>query len=221
MLGYVDIQPQTDERRLRFRRAGRVTWGIETIPSTVSSLEEVGDDLLFYNPLHPEGLILFTTESQAKFNTTLSVLRLVEFGSTLSIHDTAYFGNMLSVNGYFQSGLPPGDTVSMSDFTGLEVSDRVNARVYLGWRKTAVSVTGQTGISWPQGYALSVTGPAYFQRSMSIHGRASPDPWAQSAQFGSVAQFCNFVRLGDTLSVNGYVRIGNYCSVKGMAKLND
>ena len=61
LLGSVDVKPRTDQRRLQFRKFGRVTWGIINVePDDVSLLEELPpEDLLFYNNLYPSGTFPF------------------------------------------------------------------------------------------------------------------------------------------------------------------
>jgi hypothetical protein len=198
LLGSVDIKPRTDQRRLQFRKFGRVTWGIVNVePDDVSLLEELPpEDLLFYNNLYPSGIFVFKEEGRILLNTTLSVLRMVDFGSTLSVHDTSYFGNILSVES--RALIYPLDPEAPVDFPKLDV-DETFGRVYLGG-------------------TLSVKEGTYFWggSAVSIYGNKDPPC---SACMGSSVSLGNFVRFGSTLSVRSFLRIGAYLSVKSYTRL--
>jgi hypothetical protein len=196
LLGYVDIRPRTNERRVRFRYQGQVTWALLNVPGKANSIEEVPEDLLFYNNLYPTGMFVFKAEGQILLNTTLSVLRMVDLGSTLSVHDKSYFGNILSVDG--KTKIYPLDQEAPVNFPNLDV-DETFGRVYLGG-------------------SLSVKDGTYFWGGAAISVYGNKDPPC-SACMGSSVSIGNFVRFGSTLSVRSYMRIGTYLSVKSYTRL--
>ena len=92
-------------------------------------------------------MFLFKAEGQVLLNTTLSVLRMVDFGSTLSVHDKSYFSNILSVDG--STKIYPLDPDANVDFPNLDV-DETFGRVYLGGTLSVKDGTyfwGTSGIS--------------------------------------------------------------------------
>jgi hypothetical protein len=198
LLGYVNIQPRTDERCVRFRYRGQTTWALLNVPANEHAEDEIPENLLFYNNLYPEGMMLFKAEGQVLLNTTLSVLRMVDFGSTLSVHDRAYLGNMVSVGG--DTKIVPLDPDAPVNFPNLDV-DETFGRVYLG-------------------STLSVKDGAYFYggSGVSVFGsHQSVLPCA--ACMGSSLSIGNFARYGSSLSVRSFFRIGTYLSVKSYTRL--
>jgi hypothetical protein len=100
LLGPLDIDPQMDDPKIRFMKGEGTTtvvqWSIGTQNLYTDWDSTMAQDLVFATAAGP--LVAFTPDGKAMFNTTLSVLKMVEFGSTLSVNDQVTFGNELHVH---------------------------------------------------------------------------------------------------------------------------
>lgn len=192
LLGPIDIDPALEDARVAFKKDGATKWAIKSM--NLYTAENTGQqDLVFTSSLHKDGLIAFTPDGAAFFNTTLSVLQKVNFGNELSVAQAVNLGSQFSVSevAYLY------DEISVAQQANLGYRLRVLDQTNLG---RTLTVLDQTNL----GSCLSVSQYVRLGSTLSVRS---------FVRLGSYLSIGSYIRLGSSLSVFGTVRFGSSHSV--------
>ncbi len=192
LLGPVDIDPSINDASIKFKKDGAVQWQIKSTNLYTPAMTNT-QDLVFASSNEPSGMVAFTPDGRAVFNTTLSVLHSVEFGSSLSVYDMVSLGSLLSVKDVTYLG----STLSVSGAVRLGYEFSVFMQANFG--------SSVTVLDWfSLGSSMSVNQFVRFGSTLSLRS---------FARLGDYLSVRSYQRLGSSLSVWGTVRFGSSYSV--------
>lgn len=102
-LGNVDIDPQLEDARINMKTGGETKWTLQTKASLQPTLRGQYD-FVIRGGMGPSDMLRLTSDSQAIFDTTLSVSGHTVLGDALSVMQETSLGGSLSVTGVVDMG---------------------------------------------------------------------------------------------------------------------